>query len=160
TGNEMIIWGGFGEVLGYSNTGGRYNPSADSWTATSTIDAPSGRVGHSAIWTGNEMIIWGGLFYDTDYRFLNTGGRYNASSDTWTATSTGNAPSPRDLHAAVWTGNEMIIWGGLLFANVGSGTGGIYCSQSGPTPTPSPTPTPIVTPTPTPTPTPCTGRCG
>src|SRR2546421_11180626 len=32
--------------------------------------------------------------------------------DTWTATSTTNALSPRDFHSAVWTGTEMIIWGG------------------------------------------------
>lgn len=144
TGSEMIIWGGLDDVIGYSNTGGRYNPNTNSWIATSPTNAPSGRVGHSIIWTGDTMIVWGGLFYDTDYRFLNTGGRYDPNSNSWTATSTINAPSPRDLQAAVWTGNEMIVWGGLLFANVGSGTGGRYCVQSAPTPTP----------------TPCTGRCG
>jgi len=150
TGNEMIVWGGFDEVVGYSNAGGRYNPSANSWTATSTTNAPSGRAGRSVIWTGNEMIVWGGLFYDGDYHFLNTGEKYDPSSNSWTATSTTDAPSPRDLQAAVWTGNETVIWGGLLFANVGSGTGGRYCPQSGPTPIP--TPTPRVTPRPRPTP--------
>ena len=35
------------------------------------------------------------------------------SPDTWTATFTGaNCPSPRYLHTAVWTGTEMIVWGG------------------------------------------------
>ena len=43
---------------------------------------------------------------------LNTGGRYNPSTDSWTATSTTNAPSARDDHTAVWTGSEMIVWGG------------------------------------------------
>jgi len=143
TGNEMIVWGGFDEVVGYCNTGGRYNPSTNSWTATSTANAPSGRAGHSLIWTSGKMIVWGGLFFDGDFQFLNTGGRYDPGSNSWTDVSIVNAPSPRDLHAAVWTGNEMVIWGGLLFANVGSNTGGRYCVQSGPTPTP----------------TPCTGRC-
>jgi hypothetical protein len=32
----------------------------DSWTATSTINAPTARFGHTAVWTGNEMIVWGG----------------------------------------------------------------------------------------------------
>jgi hypothetical protein len=32
--------------------------------------------------------------------------------DTWTATSTTNAPFGRDYHSAVWTGSEMIVWGG------------------------------------------------
>ena len=43
---------------------------------------------------------------------LNTGGRYNPSTDSWTATSTINAPTARDYHTAVWTGTEMIVWGG------------------------------------------------
>jgi N-acetylneuraminic acid mutarotase len=81
----------------------------DTWTATSTTNAPVGRDGHTAVWTGSEMIVWGG--FDGDY--LNTGGRYNPSTDSWTATSTVNAPSARELHTAVWTGSEMIVWGGL-----------------------------------------------
>lgn len=32
--------------------------------------------------------------------------------DTWIATSTTNAPSARAGHTAVWTGSEMIVWGG------------------------------------------------
>src|ERR1043166_6170696 len=80
TGSEMIIWGGFGG----GNTGGRYNPSTDSWTATSTVNAPSARSYHTAVWTGSEMIVWGGT--DNSNTF-NTGGRYNPSTDTWLATS-------------------------------------------------------------------------
>ena len=34
-------------------------------------------------------------------------------TDQWTATSTTNAPSARDGHTAVWTGSEMIVWGGF-----------------------------------------------
>jgi N-acetylneuraminic acid mutarotase len=33
-------------------------------------------------------------------------------TDTWIATSTTNAPDGRTTHAAVWTGSEMIVWGG------------------------------------------------
>jgi hypothetical protein len=84
----------------------------DTWTATSTINAPSARVGHTAVWTGSEMIVWGGL--DNNENFLNTGGRYNPSTDSWTATSTTNAPTGRQDHAAAWTGTEMIVWGESL----------------------------------------------
>jgi hypothetical protein len=80
----------------------------ETWTGTSTTNAPDARVAHTAIWTGSEMIVWGG--YGGSY--LNTGGRYNPSTDTWTATSTTNAPTGRELHTAVWTGSEMIVWGG------------------------------------------------
>ena len=109
TGSEMIVWGGSNPVDD-SNTGGRYNPSTDSWTATSTTNAPAGRDRHTAVWTGSEMIVWGG---PCDANFLNTGGRYNPSTDSWTATSTTNAPTARAGHTAVWTGSEMIVWGGF-----------------------------------------------
>ena len=45
----------------YLNTGARYNPTTDSWTATSTTSAPAGRYLHTAAWTGSEMIVWGGV---------------------------------------------------------------------------------------------------
>ena len=80
----MIVWGGYGG--GYSNTGGKYNPSSDSWTVTSTTNAPDSRIRHAAVWTGSEMIVWGGSNFPTG--FLNTGGRYNPSADSWTPTST------------------------------------------------------------------------
>ncbi|HEY2232406.1 MAG TPA: hypothetical protein VGK01_02925, partial [Candidatus Angelobacter sp.] len=117
------------------------------------------RNAHTAVWTGSEMIVWGGSFYDSGYHYLNTGGRYDPGANSWTATNTTNTPAGRESHTAVWTGSEMIVWGGTLYPNYFN-TGGKYCVQSGPPPTPTPTstasptatPTPTATPRPTPTP--------
>jgi hypothetical protein len=55
------------------------------------------------------MIIWGGFgpaalsIPEEDT---------NPDSDSRTGTSTTNAPSVRSIHTAVWTGSEMIVWGG------------------------------------------------
>jgi hypothetical protein len=95
----------------------------DTWTATSTTNAPETRYGHTAVWTGSEMIVWGGFGSIIN---LNTGGRYNPSTDSWAATSTTNAPMGRSLHTAVWTGNEMIVWGGSAPAPNYFNTGGRY----------------------------------
>jgi N-acetylneuraminic acid mutarotase len=149
TGSEMLVWGGyFSDGLNdyYLNTGGRYDPGTDNWTATSTGNAPDGRTSHTAVWTGNEMIVWGGQAGAIGHYF-NTGGRYDPSTNTWTTTSTDNVPDGRYRHTAVWTGNEMIVWGGILYSNSYTSSGGRYCAQTGPPPTPTPTPTP------------CTGRC-
>src|SRR4029077_11164827 len=116
TGTEMIVWGGWvlGGPLATTNTGGRYNPSTNTWTATITTNAPSARSQHTAVWTGSEMIVWGGFYYNGQYdQYWNTGGSYHPSTDSWTATSTTNAPSDRAIHTAVWTGSEMIVWGGV-----------------------------------------------
>jgi len=119
----MIVWGGQDNSNNYLNTGARYNPSTDSWIATSTTNAPSGRAYHKAVWTGTEMIIWGGTNDGTNG--LNTGGRYNPSTNSWIATSTTNAPEARSGHTAVWTGSEMIVWGGSPGIDV-IDTGGRY----------------------------------
>jgi hypothetical protein len=104
----MIVWGGYSGVL--ENSGGRYDPIADTWTATSTVDAPSGRETRTALWTGSRMIVWGeaaGIGHPLD-----TGGLYDPEADTWTPTSTAGAPSARYAQAGVWTGSRMIVWGG------------------------------------------------
>jgi N-acetylneuraminic acid mutarotase len=117
TGSKMIVWGGIfddGQTAYFLNTGGRYNPGTDRWTVTNTTNAPIGRVDQTAVWTGSEMIIWGGYYFDQAIQshWLNTGGRYNPVMDDWIATSITNAPSGRRFHTAVWTGSEMIVWGG------------------------------------------------
>src|SRR5215469_5877656 len=82
----------------------------DTWTPTSTTNAPAARASHTAVWTGSEMIVWGGGADGSTY--LNTSARYTPSTDSWTVTSTTNAPEARTSHTAVWTGSEMIVWGG------------------------------------------------
>src|SRR6266436_7935667 len=61
----------------------------DTWTPTSLTNAPSVRYLHTAVWTGSEMIVWGGTTGVGSY--FNTGGRYNPSTDSWTATTTTSA---------------------------------------------------------------------
>ena len=115
TGTEMIVWGGY-DGVNYLTTGGRYDPSTDSWSATSTANAPTGRYNHTAVWTGSEMIIWGGRGSGPNYfNGVNSGGRYNFSTDSWTVTGSANAPTARADHSAVWTGSEMIVWGGYSY---------------------------------------------
>ena len=121
TGTKMIVWGGI--TGGSTNTGGQYDPINDTWAATSTSGAPIARNIHTAIWTGREMIVWGGV---GSSGYQNTGGKYDPSTDTWTATdiSDPDLPSAREKHTAIWTGTEMIIWGGST--SVLLNTGGKY----------------------------------
>src|SRR5437588_9480012 len=102
----MIVWGGY--TGAYLNTGGRYNPTTDSWTATSTTNAPEGRYEHAAIWTDSEMIVWGGFFGGF---VINTGGKYKPGAATWTATSTTNAAPARGYPTATCTSTARTIRG-------------------------------------------------
>jgi N-acetylneuraminic acid mutarotase len=126
TGSEMIVWGGSdnaGPPPQFFNSGGRYNPSTNSWAATTVANVPSARAFHSAVWTDSEMIVWGGG--DQNFDLINTGGRYDPGTNSWIATNTTNAPEARELQTAVWTSNEMIIWGGFDGSN-SLNTGGRY----------------------------------
>ena len=155
SGKKMIVWGGVDLSSNALNTGGRYDPTENSWSATSTSNAPDARTNHTAVWIDTGMIVWGGYCCNPPIDF-NTGGRYNAGTDSWTATSTIDAPHARDSHTAVWTDNEMIVWGGGYFSGTNFiflNTGGRYCAQSGPTATPTPSPSPTSTATPKVTPT-------
>jgi len=118
TGREMIVWGGFGPGGSGSNTGARYDPETDTWVTTSTAaGVPSARLFHTAVWTGSEMIVWGGIANIFSSFRLNTGGRYDPAADSWLPTSTGaGVPWARQEHTALWTGTEMIVWGGNAFA--------------------------------------------
>ena len=113
SGSEMLVWGGTGSVVHNLADGGRYDPVRNQWTAITTDGAPSGRKYHCAVWSGSEMIVWGGQF-DGGFPtfFLNDGARYNPSSDSWNSVSDTGAPSARAFPTAVWTGTEMIVWGG------------------------------------------------
>ncbi len=114
TGAEMLVWGGFDGTY-YLNTGGRYDPATDTWQESSTSEAPANRSNHTAVWSGTEMIVWGGCG-DSDTGVGAWGGRYNPATDTWTATATPTTIGQRYGHTAVWTGNEMIIWGGYEYS--------------------------------------------
>ncbi len=139
TGARMIVWGG---VLADDNTavdtGGSYDPSTDTWQRAATgADSLWPRISFSAVWTGSEMIVWGGSIDNYYYGWMPTysGGRYDPVTDTWRYTSVGtNRPSARGAHTAVWTGSEMIVWGGATYGNRISNsfnTGARYCGICG-----------------------------
>lgn len=52
------------------------------------------------------MIVWGGGSAD--------GERYDPVTDTWTALPATGAPLSTTDNVAVWTGQEMVIWGGAI----------------------------------------------
>ena len=131
TGGQMVVWGGYGSssvpsASDYTNTGGRYDPSTDRWLGTSVSNAPAPRSSHSAVWTGKYMIVWGGGNDPENLSGFNSGGVYDPDVDTWTSTSTTGAPTGRSVHTAVWTGSEMVIWGGFGGSMVPNASGGRY----------------------------------
>jgi hypothetical protein len=129
TGTEMIIWGGVRtENLRsfYLNDGARYNPDFDIWVPIadaplSADNAPSDRWDHSGVWAGDVFIIWGGVWIgargDPGTGFRRDASTYDPRADIWTPIQAEEIPESRRLHTAVWTGQEMLIWGGAGGSN-------------------------------------------
>jgi hypothetical protein len=115
TGEEMIIFGG-GSDSHARRDGAAYDPSARTWRTLPR--SPVGGYANSLIWTGEEMITWGGIRNDPDGTqgfprgFIAKGAAYNPESNTWRTLATSTL-DPRGWHTAIWTGEEMIVWGGV-----------------------------------------------
>lgn len=117
TGTKMLLWGGLASDGSKLNNGGQYDPLTNKWTSITLTGAPSSRMHHSAIWTGSRLLIWGGCISASaecpgDATALNSGGLYDPASDSWQSISLTSSPTARYNHTAVWTGSEMLVWGG------------------------------------------------
>jgi hypothetical protein len=112
----MIIWGGGDATKGF-NDGARYDPVTDTWMPISGGCALSPRVHHVAVWAESS-----------------NAGDCGSATDSWKPISTQGVPMGRILTKAVWTGTELLLWGGVNDAQaqgVGNrsryvGTGALY----------------------------------
>jgi len=111
-GSEMIIYGGRG-FASDDPVALAYDPTQDRWRSV-TESGLGNRSGHTAVWTGFELIIWGGWVFDPETEAeitSSSGAAYDPVTDEWRQLA--NSPlAPRSDHSAVWTGTELVIWGG------------------------------------------------
>lgn len=129
-GAQMMVWGGWANQPGHYQSGYVYDPELDQWLAMAEQGAPTARSFATAVWTGAEVIVWGGC----DGRMgacpnmFSDGAIYDPSQNQWRAMSSVGAPSPRYQHTAVWTGAEMIVFGGATQGSDAGrvNSGGIY----------------------------------
>ena len=56
------------------------------------------------------MIVWGGV--EAGFVVHGTGARFEPATSAWTPTPALGAPAARAGHVAVWSGTEMVVWGG------------------------------------------------
>jgi N-acetylneuraminic acid mutarotase len=125
TGREVLIWGGGSEGV-FHRSGLRIDPSGADRTVIADRDAPAGRWGHAAVWSGTEMIVWGGRNQFQAESHFSDGARYNPVTDAWSPMSASGAPTSRSQMAAVWTGEEMLVWGGYGDGATAWNSGGRY----------------------------------
>jgi hypothetical protein len=113
TGREMIVWGGVtrGGAFSYGaprSDGAAYTPATRTWRKIA--NSPSGVLGDggpAAAWTGSRMVVWSGNSPDGPAG----GAVYDPRTNTWRRLPKGPL-GPREGYASVWTGRELLIFGG------------------------------------------------
>lgn len=104
-----VLWTGTRALFPRANLA--YEPGTDHWTAIASLRGGVEWFYETSVWTGDRMLEWGGEPDDADAAPTITGGVYDPDADRWTDLE--NAPfATRAGHSAIWTGSEMIIWGG------------------------------------------------
>lgn len=131
---------GTGELIAWTTRGGSADPpvvaaydvAADRWR-----ELPAGPVdeteGEGAVWTGDQLVAWGhstGFDLDAapdpseaatpqatlapsgDPRGDLVVGAYDPADDRWDAVEAAPLEQPRFDTAGVWTGEELVLWGG------------------------------------------------
>ena len=109
TGTELIVVGGNSEESTYADAAA-YNPTTKRWRVLPSLPAP--RTNASVTWTGTEVVVFGGMrFGDTKTTVYADGLAYNPATNRWRHLPSSGVP--RTEHMAVWTGSQLLVWGGL-----------------------------------------------
>jgi N-acetylneuraminic acid mutarotase len=132
TGREVLVWSS-GPAL--DNIPGRevvlaYNPATDTWRSLPTSGLTP-RDGAVTVWTGNELVVWGGgvssgaAGLGGGGPFYSAGARLDPATSTWRRLPPAPVPA-RGLATAVWTGHEVLLWGGVTASGADVGKGAAY----------------------------------
>jgi hypothetical protein len=123
-GSELLLVGGWGPPTAATGhvtlypAGVAYSPVTNRWRTLPAADF--GRVDHVAVWTGRTLLVWGGRTLRTGtWTTPRHGLAYDPSTNRWSALST--APlRGRSGANGVWTGSQMIVWGGISVGDLGT----------------------------------------
>ena len=101
TGSEMIVTGikldANGTFINSTEVAEAYNPGTSTWRLLPTPPKTENYCRRSAAWTGEEMLVWGCELT-----------AYNPTSNRWHRLP----DSPTRHGIVVWTGRELVGWGG------------------------------------------------
>lgn len=121
-GNKMVVWGGYnqyGQRRTWQNQGAIYDPASNSWSTLAIPFGPSElqdlgtvdeRPVQRLVYTGHALIVVGGII---DQNGTPGGGVYDLASKQWRALPRALAPALYGGHTALWTGERLLVWGGI-----------------------------------------------
>lgn len=127
-GSHLVVWNEddlFGmDPLDPASGTGLYDAKAGTWGALSNANFPDGS-GY-IVPMDDYAIVWGGKAGPwLNYTTFNTGHLFHPSTNIWTNMSAVGAPSLRNNEAVVWSGKDLVVWGGI-YSGTTLGTGSVY----------------------------------
>lgn len=113
SGSEMIVWGGFDGGV-YAGDGAIYEPATGWLTTTASAGAPEGRAEHVMLWTEVSAFVWGGCGGQQCQEAFGDGALFTPTElgGSWGKLPSAGAPTARHGATGVWTGREVVVWGG------------------------------------------------
>ena len=131
-GERVALWNGDrleGSAMNYPTNGGAlWDSATSSWSLLPAIPGEGPHDGHrfGAIWsTAGGFGVWGGERYGNGFSSDDRGAWFDAAAQSWTALPAGPLSARQDL-PAVWTGEEVILWGGRERNGSSFGDGAIF----------------------------------
>lgn len=127
TGTELLVWLD-------AEHGAAYDPKRNAWRRLrAAFPLPlANRTGPVVAWTGREVLVWGGCDAQTP-QCDDSGGRagladgaaYDPARDRWRRIATSHLTA-RDRPRGVWTGRELVVWGGIPQGGVSGAYAAVY----------------------------------
>lgn len=133
TGKELVVAGGLTTEPNRPDRtlrdGAAYNPVTGKWRKIAPM--PMDHWGAKAVWDGKEVLFLGGSVGapGTGVRLADRGLAYNPATNRWRWLPV--MQYPRSGFAAVWTGRQVLIWGGLTAASIPPPHGEAYTPSTG-----------------------------
>ncbi len=127
TGSEMFVWGGEDAANTALGTGAAYDPMKDTWReiAEDGDDVPDPRGFPTCVAMDGKVFVWGGSTRAPS-SLKEDGAIWDPTSNSWSEIATDDAPAPRVRPVAVWTGVQVLIWGGEKLDEHQEPSGGLY----------------------------------
>jgi N-acetylneuraminic acid mutarotase len=118
TGTEMVLAGGLASPDGDAEhavpvtDGAAWDAATDTWHPIAAMPTTLPAGVPTAVWTGREVLVWSSVPATAATPGREVVLAYNPTTDTW-RTLPSSGLTPRAHAVTVWTGKELVVWGGL-----------------------------------------------